>query len=165
MFQLLSLSVTCKKNCKVFLPITYLGLSIQILQYLAPPLASEAGVPGVVSSARATSSESSASSRRTSSSTLRPLIEVSASMEAAVPIYLGIFDTYLEGATGGVINKIPIICNGYSKSGRTGKCWNIQTSKEIATISEERGYAASIILSRNEKQKVNNSEKLILVIF
>ena len=88
MFQLLSLSVTCK----VFLPITYLGLSIQILQYLAPPLASEAGVPGVVSSARATSSESSASSRRTSSSTLRPLIEVSASMEAAVPIYLGIID-------------------------------------------------------------------------
>ena len=91
-FQLLSLSVTCKKNCKVFLPITYLGLSIQIVQYLAPPLASEAGVPGVVSSARATSSESSASSRRTSSSTLRPLIEVSASMEAAVPIYLGIID-------------------------------------------------------------------------
>ena len=91
-FQLLSLSVTCKKNCKVVLPITYLGLSIQIVQYLAPPLASEAGVPGVVSSARATSSESSASSRRTSSSTLRPLIEVSASMEAAVPIYLGIID-------------------------------------------------------------------------
>lgn len=59
---------------------------------LAPPLASEAGVPGVVSSARATSSESSASSRRTSSSTLTPLIEVSASMEAAVPIYLGIID-------------------------------------------------------------------------
>ena len=81
------------------------------------------------------------------------------------PVNPIIFDTYLEGATGGVINKIPIICNGYSKSGRTGKCWNIQTSKEIATISEERGYAASIILSRNEKQKVNNSEKLILVIF
>ena len=90
-FQLLSLSVTCKKNCKVFFAY-YLGLSIQIVQYLAPPLASEAGVPGVVSSARATSSESSASSRRTSSSTLRPLIEVSASMEAAVPIYLGIID-------------------------------------------------------------------------
>ena len=81
------------------------------------------------------------------------------------PVNPIIFDTYLEGATGGVINKIPIICNGYSKSGKTDKCWNIQTSKEIATISEERGYAASIILSRNQKQKVNNSEKLILVIF
>ena len=65
-----------------------------------------------------------------------------------------IFDTYLEGATGGVINKIPIICNGYSKSGRPDKCWNIQTAKEIATTSVERRYAASIVLSQNEKQKV-----------
>ena len=65
-----------------------------------------------------------------------------------------IFDTYLEGATGGVINKIPIICNGYSKSGQPNKCWNIQTAKEIATTSVERRYAASIVLSQNEKQKV-----------
>ena len=67
-----------------------------------------------------------------------------------------IFDTYLEGATGSVINKIPIICNGYSKSGKTDKCWNIQTSKEITTTSEEKGYATSIVLSQNGKQKVNN---------
>ena len=73
-----------------------------------------------------------------------------------------IFDTYLEGATGGVINNIPIICNGYSKSGKTDKCWNIQTTKEIATTSEEKGYAASIVLRQNGKQKVNNSTKCIL---
>ena len=78
------------------------------------------------------------------------------------PVDPTIFDTYLEGATGGVINKIPVICNGYSKSGKTDKCWNIQTTKEIATTSEGKGYAANIVLSQNGKQKVNNSTNCIL---
>ena len=65
-----------------------------------------------------------------------------------------IFDTYLEGATGDVINDIPIICNGYSKSGKTDKCWNIQTKKEIVTTNDQKGYAASIVLNQNGRQKV-----------
>ena len=82
---------------------------ISTLQYLAPPLASE-GVPGV-SSARATSSASSPtastlSSSRTgskswasASSTLKLRIEVRASIEAAVPMYLGIMDFFLSLST------------------------------------------------------------------
>ena len=65
-----------------------------------------------------------------------------------------------EGATGGVINNIPISAN--SKSGKTDKFWNLQTTKEIATTSEEKGYAASIDLSQNGKQKVNNSTNCVL---
>ena len=65
-----------------------------------------------------------------------------------------IFDTYLEGAIGDVINDIPIICNGYSKSGKTDKCWNIQTKKEIVTTNDQKGYAASIVLNQNGRQKV-----------
>ena len=66
-----------------------------------------------------------------------------------------------KAPTGGLVNGIPIYCNGLAGD----KCWDVRTNNVIATQTCNRHHYTSLVVHENGAEKVNQILSLVALIY
>ena len=61
------------------------------------------------------------------------------------------YPIYGYGATGGLVDQVPVICGGNSKDGYRNDCYNVTANEAVllGKMKEEREFAASVVLNNS----------------